>query len=83
MIRRWIQHNGVQVVRGEGAPPTDGNVYFVGESEDESASIVDGVLTIQGQRACLGTYTFTMQSGVTITLEVDNAGVVIASGNGS
>jgi hypothetical protein len=83
MIRRWIQHSDMRVSRGTGIPPLEGDVYFYGESESDSAAIVGGLLLLQGQPATIGMYTFEMVSGESIVYEVDNSGkVVTVNGTG-
>jgi hypothetical protein len=83
MIRRWVKHDGVRVIHGNGIPPLDaGDIYFYGEVEEESSAVVNGILLIQGQPATMGTYTFEMVSGESVIYEVDNSGLVVSI-NGS
>jgi hypothetical protein len=82
LIRRWVQHKDCKVVHGNGIPPTDGDVYFFGSDESESAAVVNGILLIQGKPAVAGIYTFEMVSGDVLTIECNNAGEVNTSGTG-
>jgi hypothetical protein len=74
---RWILHRpDGTIARGDGDPPIGepGELHLVGQTEDESASLVGGKLIRRGARANQGRHRLQLGNGNTLVSDVDGTG---------